>query len=108
MAHQKKPTTPKVPSPLSPASAPRPVASQPKANATFRAVEGYLHRRLMNDAMKNKAAAAVAAFSDPPPGFPIIPFVCQECEADPCIPCRNKKSCRTLCLFCCECSDLLI
>ncbi|KFH65788.1 hypothetical protein MVEG_07891 [Podila verticillata NRRL 6337] len=82
---------------------PEPEAAQrPKANAPFRAVEGQLHRLLIHITLRDKVVAAEAndiALLD----LPAMKFFCVQCKELECIPCRNKISCRTRCILCCDC-----
>lgn len=82
---------------------PEPEAAQrPKANAPFRAVEGQLHRLLIHVTLRDKVVAAEAndiALLN----LPAMRFFCIQCRELECIPCRNRISCRTRCILCCNC-----
>ncbi|KAG0081511.1 hypothetical protein BGZ93_002332 [Podila epicladia] len=75
---------------------------RPKANATFRTVEGLLHCFLIQKRLRNKITASESndcALLD----LPEIDFFCSHCLESECIPCRNRTSCRTCCILCCHC-----
>ncbi|KAG0025176.1 hypothetical protein BGZ81_007353, partial [Podila clonocystis] len=82
-------TTPIRSSPLS--GTPCPVST--KAKITFRAVEGYLHRRLAQRAIKDKAINIGTNDLPLPKDMPVAVFECPACRSPVGIRCRAKISC---------------
>ncbi|KAF9323890.1 hypothetical protein BG006_001038 [Podila minutissima] len=87
---------------LPPSEANKSPKSEERSKTTFRAVEGQLHRSLIQKGLKNKITASESNEWDLL-DIPEIDFFCSRCLEPKRIPCRNRISCRTRCVLCCRC-----